>query len=69
MLGFFSSSPNWFGHPPPLHPQASVPPPFFGYGGGTHSLAERGWGGPNSDDGTDSVVLKVYTAHILGGMD
>jgi hypothetical protein len=30
------------------------PPPFFG-SGGTHSLA--GGGGPNSEEGTDTVVL------------
>ncbi len=30
--------------PPPTHPQASVSPPSLVGGGGTNSLAERGWG-------------------------
>ncbi len=29
VLGFFSSRPNWFGHPPPPHPQVSVSPPLW----------------------------------------
>ncbi len=33
---------------------------------GTHSLAGEGWGGANSDEGTDSLVLYVlYTTYIL----
>ncbi len=42
------------GTSPPLHQQASMPPlgPW-----GTHSLAGEGVGGPNSDEGTDTVVL------------
>ncbi len=32
----------------------------FGSGGGRNiRLREREWGGPNSDEGTDTVVLKV----------
>jgi hypothetical protein len=42
--------------PPPPHPQASVSPPLVP-GGGTHSLAGEGVGGPNSDEGTDTVVF------------
>jgi hypothetical protein len=34
-----------------------VPPPPFDSGGGTHSLAREGVGGPNSDEGTETVVL------------
>ncbi len=30
---------------------------WFGGGGDTHSLRERGWGGPNSDEGTDTMEL------------
>jgi hypothetical protein len=49
VLGFFSSRPNW----DPLTPL--VP------GGGTHSLAGEGVTGvPNSDEGTDTVVLQLY---------
>jgi hypothetical protein len=45
--------------PPRPHPQASVSPPLVS--GGTHSLAGEGWGeGPNSDEGTDTVVLYRY---------
>ncbi len=51
--GFLSSRPNWV-RPPP-YPQASVAPPLVT--GGTHSLAEEEVGGPNSDEGTDTVVL------------
>jgi hypothetical protein len=32
------------GTPPTPHPQASVPPPLFGSGGGAHSLAREGGG-------------------------
>jgi hypothetical protein len=43
--------------PPPLHPQGSVAPPHFGSNGGKHTSCG---GGPNSDDGTDILVLYVY---------
>jgi hypothetical protein len=33
------------------------PPPHLGSGGGTHSFAGEGVGGPNSEEGTDTVVL------------
>ncbi len=36
--------------PPPSHPEGSVE-------GETHSLAGEGVGGPNSDEGTDTLVL------------
>jgi hypothetical protein len=48
------------GLPPHLpHPQASAPPPPLvpGRGGGAHSLAGEGVGGPNADAGTYTVVL------------
>ncbi len=45
--GFLSSRPNWI--PPPPHSQASVAPP----------LAWEGVGGPNSDEGMDTLELKV----------
>jgi hypothetical protein len=55
--GFFSSRPNW--DSPPSHPQASVPPPPFGSGGCTlaRGIGGDGGGSPNSDEGTDTVVL------------
>jgi hypothetical protein len=41
-----------------------VPPPpsrpFGSGGGGTQSLAGEGVGGPNSDEGTDTVLLYEY---------
>jgi hypothetical protein len=46
--------------PPPPHTQASVYLPFGSgrRGGGRYTrLRERGWGGPNSDEGTDNAVL------------
>jgi hypothetical protein len=46
---------------PPPHPQASVSP--FGSGGGTHSLGGEGLEGPNSDEGTDTVLL--YVCYVL----
>jgi hypothetical protein len=58
--GFLSSRPNWGPQPP--HPQESVaPPPFESKGGDTPCLAEEGAGGPNSDDGTDTLVYSRYT--------
>ncbi len=40
-------------------PQPSVAPPL-GSTGETHSLAKEGVVGPNSDEGTDTLVLYVY---------
>jgi hypothetical protein len=31
-----------------------------GGGGRAHSLAERGWGSPNSDEGTYPVAVVLY---------
>jgi hypothetical protein len=58
VLSFFSSrrncdSPN----PSPAGECAPPPPPVLG--GGDHSL--RGWESPNSDEGTYTVVLFIYT--------
>jgi hypothetical protein len=55
--GFFSSPE--LGPPHPLNRRRVCPPPF-GSGRGTHSLACEGVEGPNSDERTDTVVLKVY---------
>ncbi len=38
----------------------------FGPGGGHTRLRERGWGSPNSDEGTYTVVLYVYKYFVLG---
>ncbi len=57
VLSFLSSRRN---RDPPLpRPQVSVSPPGSGGGGGADSLAVDGMRGvgPNSDDGTDNVVL------------
>ncbi len=45
-----------FGVPHPLTRRRVCPPPF-GSGGGTHALAGEGAGGPNSDEGRDTVVI------------
>ncbi len=57
MLSFFSSRRNW--PPTPLAAGECAPQPF-GPGGGAHCLRERGWGSPNSDEGTYTVVLYIY---------
>ncbi len=48
---------NWV--PPPPHLQESVAPypPFFGSNGGGTLACGEGVGRPNSDDGTDILVL------------
>ncbi len=48
--------------PPPRTPQAKAAPPWTlgPKWGGTHSLPWEGVGGPNSDEGTESLVLYVY---------
>jgi hypothetical protein len=59
--GFLSSRPNWL--PLPSYPQISgCPPPLWflgevGGGGNTCLRKREGVGGPNSDEGTDTVVL------------
>ena len=40
-------------------PTPSVAGECSGPGGGTHSLAGEGVGGPNSDEGRDAVVLYI----------
>jgi hypothetical protein len=59
VLSFFSSRQKW--DSPTPHPQESVPPPLWLGGGGLHTRwRERGWGSPNSDEGTYTVVLCIY---------
>ncbi len=50
------------GTPPTPHPQASVPSPRFWGEGHTR---ERGWESPNSDEGTYTVVLFIYTYFLF----
>jgi hypothetical protein len=45
------------GAPTPSPAGECAPPPPFGSEGGTQSLAGERVGGPNSDEGTDTVVL------------
>ncbi len=66
MLSLFSSRLSELGrpHPPPAPCRRGCPPPptlCFTVGpGGAHSLTGEGWGSPNSDEGTYSVVLCIY---------
>ncbi len=55
VLGFFSSRPNW-DSPTPSHGGEFPSPPLV-KGEGHTRLRERGWGGPSSDEGTDTLVL------------
>ncbi len=52
------------GAPPTPHPQASVLLPPFGSGGRVHLLAGEWAGYPYSNEGTYTVVLKVYTFFV-----
>ncbi len=59
--GFLSSRPNWPPPPPPPHPHESVDHPTpLGPMGETHSLGGEWVGGPDSDEGADTLVLCVY---------
>ncbi len=64
---FFSSRPNC--DSPAHSTKASVyPPPSLLVPGGHTLLRERGWGGgPNSDEGTDTVELLVYMYFVGAG--
>jgi hypothetical protein len=57
MPGFLSSRSNWV--PPIPYPQDGVAPLPLGPRGETLSLAGEKVGGPNSDDGTDTLVLQI----------
>ncbi len=48
------------GTPPPLQPPASVLPHPLVQGGGHTRLRLKGWGSPNSNEGTYTVVLYIY---------
>jgi hypothetical protein len=40
-------------------------PPGPKWGGETHSFAREGGGGPNSDEGTEILVLYIYVYYNL----
>ncbi len=63
MISFFSSRRYW-DSPTPLAAGECAPPPFGPGGGeGGHTrLRERGWGSPNSDEGTLKRGL-IYSVH------
>ncbi len=55
----FSSRWNW-DSPTPLAAGECAPPCTLWSGGRAHSLAAKGVGGPNSNEGTYTVVLYIY---------
>jgi hypothetical protein len=58
VLSFFSTRWNWDSPTPLAAGECAPPPPTLWSGGGGHTrLRERGWGSPNSDEGTFTVVL------------
>ncbi len=63
VLGFFFSRPNW-DFPTPSPAGECVPPPLLVRGGGETLAGGRG-GVPNSDEGSDTVVLLVFMYFVL----
>jgi hypothetical protein len=59
----FSSRWNW-DSPTPLAAGECAPPPF-GTGGGHTRLRLKGWGSPNSNEGTFTVVLYIYKYFVV----
>ncbi len=59
----FSSRWNW-DSPTPLAAGEWAPPPF-GTGGGHTRLRLKGWGSPNSNEGTYTVVLYIYKYFVF----
>jgi hypothetical protein len=53
------------GTPPTPHSQASMPHPSRFWGEGHNRWRERGWESPNSDEGTYTVVLFIYTYFVF----
>ncbi len=60
---YFQSSE--LGQPTPSTASESCSSPPLGPMGETHSLAGKGVGGPNPDEGTDTPVLNVFYSIIL----
>jgi hypothetical protein len=50
--------------PTPLAAGECAPPPF-GPGGGHTRLRLKGWGSPNSNEGTYTVVLYIYKYFVV----
>ncbi len=65
LQGFFASRRNWDSP----NPQANVPPPPLpGFWGEGHTRwRERGWKSPNSNEGMDTMALKVRYIYVLFG--
>ncbi len=61
----FSSRWNW-ASPTPLAAVEYAPPPF-GPGGGHTRLRLKGWGSPNSNEGTYTVVLYICKYFVISG--
>jgi hypothetical protein len=65
--GFFSSlQSSELGHP--LTRKQVLPPLWIPGGGGAQTLAVEKLGGPDSDEGTDTLVLYVLYNHSTGRM-
>jgi hypothetical protein len=58
-----------FGFQPPLWGGPPPPPPPFGPWGGHTRLRLRGWGSPNSDEGTYTVVLCICKYFVIKTVD
>jgi hypothetical protein len=67
VLSFFSSRRNWASPNPSPAGEWALSPRFWGKG---HTRwRERGWESPNSDEGTYTVVLFIYTCFVVGSID
>jgi hypothetical protein len=65
VLSFFSSRRNW-DSPTPSPAGDCAPSPLIPGGGEGHTrLRERGWGSPNSNKGTYTVVLHLYLSLVV----
>ncbi len=64
MLSFFSTRRNW-DSPTRTAAGEYAPPPHPLQGEGHTRLRERGWGSPNSDEGTYTVVLYIYKYFVV----
>jgi hypothetical protein len=64
VLSFFSSRRNWGSPNPSPADECAPPPPGSGWRG-TFAGERGGWESPNSDEGTYTVVLFIYTYFVL----
>jgi hypothetical protein len=70
-ISFFLQS-SELGLPHPLTRRrvlSELSPPPLWWGGGAHSHAGEGVGGPNSNEGTDTMVLWVPLWYLVRGMN